>query len=122
VADAVVSIGMSLMVAAALFQVFDAVGIVFASALRGAGDTFWPGVLTVALSWGLIVGGGWALVRLAPGLGALGPWIAASAYITVLGVVLALRWQRGAWRAIRVLETPDQEAARIAAEHADGQR
>ena len=114
VADAVIAVGKSLMVAAALFQVFDAVGIVFASALRGAGDTFWPGVLTVALSWGLIVGGGWALVRLAPGLGALGPWIAASAYITLLGLVLALRWHRGAWRSIRVLETPEEEAARIA--------
>jgi MATE family multidrug resistance protein len=114
VADEVIAIGKVLMVAAALFQVFDAVGIVFASALRGAGDTFWPGVLTVVLSWTLIVGGGWALVRYAPGLGALGPWIGASAYIVALGVLLGLRWRRGAWRSIRVLETPAEEAARLA--------
>jgi MATE family multidrug resistance protein len=113
VADEVIAIGKTLMVAAALFQVFDAAGIVFASALRGAGDTFWPGVLTVVLSWALIVGGGWALVEFAPGLGPLGPWIGASAYIVALGVLLGVRWQRGAWRSIRVLETPAEEAARL---------
>jgi hypothetical protein len=26
--------------------------------------------------------------------------------------VLAVRWKRGAWRSIRVLETPEEEAAR----------
>jgi multidrug resistance protein, MATE family len=113
VADEVIAIGKTLMVAAALFQVFDAAGIVFASALRGAGDTFWPGVLTVVLSWALIVGGGWALVEFAPGLGPLGPWIGASAYIVALGVLLGVRWQRGAWRSIQVLETPAEEAARL---------
>jgi MATE family multidrug resistance protein len=113
VADEVIAIGKTLMVAAALFQVFDAAGIVFASALRGAGDTFWPGVLTVVLSWALIVGGGWGLVEFAPGLGPLGPWIGASAYIVALGVLLGVRWQRGAWRSIRVLETPAEEAARL---------
>lgn len=114
VASEVVAIGSRLMVAAAVFQVFDAVGIVFACALRGAGDTLWPGVLTVVLSWSLIVGGGVVLVRLAPGLGALGPWIAASAYIVALGIALAWRWRRGAWRSIRLLETPAEEAAREA--------
>ena len=114
VASEVVAVGSGLMVAAAVFQVFDAVGIVFASALRGAGDTLWPGVLTVVLSWSLIVGGGVLLVRQAPGLGALGPWIAASAYIVALGVALAWRWHRGAWRSIRLLETPAAEAAREA--------
>jgi MATE family multidrug resistance protein len=108
----VVEIGSRLMVAAAVFQVFDAVGIVFASALRGAGDTLWPGVLTVVLSWSLIVGGGVLLVRTAPALGALGPWIAASAYIVALGLALAWRWHRGAWKSIRLLETPAEEAAR----------
>jgi MATE family multidrug resistance protein len=118
VAAEVISVGATLMVAAALFQVFDAIGIIYASALRGAGDTLWPGVLTVVLSWGLIVGGGWGLVRLAPGLGALGPWIGASAYIVTLSIVLAARWHRGAWRTIRVLETPEEEAAREAGSRA----
>ena len=112
VAAQVVEAGASFMVAAAFFQVFDAVGIVLLGALRGAGDTLWPGIATVILSWSIIVGGGWLLVERAPGLGPLGPWIAASAYIAVLSVVLAVRWKRGAWRSIRILETPEEEAAR----------
>ena len=112
VAAEVVAVGSTLMVAAAVFQAFDAMGIVLLGALRGAGDTLWPGLATVGLSWSVIVGGGWLLVRQAPGLGPLGPWIAASAYIVVLAVVLLLRWRRGAWRSIRVLESPAEEAAR----------
>lgn len=111
-AGQVVAVGSALMVAAAVFQAFDGVGIVLLGALRGAGDTLWPGLVTVALSWTVIVGGGWMLVRLAPALGPLGPWIAASAYIILLAVVLVHRWTRGAWRSIRVLESPEAEAAR----------
>lgn len=113
VAAETVAIGSTLMVAAAFFQVFDAVGIVLIGALRGAGDTLWPGVMTIILSWSVIVGGGWALVRFAPGLGPLGPWIAASAYIALFAGILLWRWRRGAWRSIRVLETPEEEAARL---------
>jgi MATE family multidrug resistance protein len=113
VAAETIAIGSTLMVAAAFFQVFDAVGIVLIGALRGAGDTLWPGLMTIILSWSVIVGGGWALVRLAPGLGPLGPWIAASAYIALFAGILLWRWKRGAWRSIRVLETSEEEAARL---------
>ncbi|MFM8643042.1 MAG: MATE family efflux transporter [Phycisphaerales bacterium] len=112
VAAQVIEVGSSLMVAAALFQVFDAVGIVILGALRGAGDTLWPGLVTVFLSWTIIVGGGWLVTEHAPQLGPLGPWIAAGVYIAVLAGVLGFRWKRGAWRAIRILETPEEEAAR----------
>ena len=111
----VTALGATMMVAAALFQVFDGVGIVLLGALRGAGDTLWPGIASALLSWVVIVGGGWGLVHWAPGLGPMGPWLAASAFIILLAAVLAYRWTRGAWRAIRVLETPGEEAAREAA-------
>ncbi|MCA9286580.1 MAG: MATE family efflux transporter [Phycisphaerales bacterium] len=100
----IVTIGGQLLVCAAIFQAFDALGIVYMGALRGAGDTVWPGIVTVVLSWVMIVGGGWLLVRLAPGLQSLGPWIAAAAYIIVLGVAMAVRFERGRWRSIRLLE------------------
>jgi MATE family multidrug resistance protein len=111
----VIATGSTFMVAAAFFQAFDGIGIVLLGALRGAGDTLWPGLMTVALSWVLIVGGGWGLVTFAPGLGPLGPWIASTAYIVVMAGALMLRWRHGAWRTITVLETPEQEAAREAA-------
>ena len=100
----VVAIGSRLMICAAVFQTFDAVGIVYTGALRGAGDTMVPGVATIVLSWGLIVGLGAWLVHGRPELASVGPWIGASAYIVVYGVWMGARFERGAWRRIRLLE------------------
>ena len=36
----------------ALYSLFDMMNVIFAAALRGAGDTFYPLALTVVLSWG----------------------------------------------------------------------
>jgi MATE family multidrug resistance protein len=94
------------MICAAVFQTFDALGIVYAGALRGAGDTLVPGAVTVGLSWAVIVGFGWWLVENAPGLESLGPWIASAAYIIVLGVFLAFRFESGRWRTIQLLSGP----------------
>jgi MATE family multidrug resistance protein len=98
------AIGATIFICAAVFQTLDAVGIVYTGALRGAGDTIFPGVLTVVLSWGVIVGGGYAMVRLFPQLESTGPWIAATAYIAILGVVLAIRFERGGWKRLHLLE------------------
>jgi MATE family multidrug resistance protein len=106
VAAQVVAIGARLMICAAVFQTFDAVGIAYTGALRGAGDTLVPGIATIVLSWGLIVGLGQALVAGLPDLESVGPWVAASAYIIVYGVWMGVRFERGAWRGIRLLE-PD---------------
>jgi MATE family multidrug resistance protein len=104
VAAQVVAIGSRLMVCAAVFQTFDAVGIAYTGALRGAGDTLVPGVATIVLSWGLIVGLGYGLVVGWPSLESVGPWLAASAYIIIYGVWMGMRFERGAWRGIRLLE------------------
>ncbi len=113
-ATRIVSIAGGMLVFAAVFQTMDAVGIVYTGALRGAGDTVWPGVATAVLSWSLLVGGGVLLVRFAPELESRGPWLAATAYIVVYGIVMAVRFERGGWRSIRVLHDPVSEAARHA--------
>lgn len=97
-------IGAEIFICAAIFQTLDAIGIVYTGALRGAGDTIFPGVLTVVLSWTVIVGGGYAMVVLFPQLEATGPWIAATAYIAILGVVLAIRFERGGWKRLHLLD------------------
>lgn len=102
--EALLAVGGRVMIAAAVFQLFDAMAIVMVGALRGAGDTVWPGVLTVMLSWGCIVGGGHAMIALAPGLGSLGPWIGGAAYIVLLGVGLIWRFRRGAWKRIELVK------------------
>ena len=100
----IVDVGAQLMICAAVFQVFDAVGIIYTGALRAAGDTVWPGLVTMVLAWSCIVGLGWWLAVERPQWGAVGPWIGASAYIGAVGVALAWRFERGGWRSIRLLE------------------
>lgn len=102
--DQLVSVGASIMIAAAVFQLFDAVAITMSGALRGAGDVVWPGVVTLILAWGCIIAGGEAMIALAPELGSLGPWIAASAYIVLLGLFLLVRFMRGRWKSISLIE------------------
>jgi MATE family multidrug resistance protein len=104
VAAEVIAIGSRLMICAAIFQTFDAVGIVYTGALRGAGDTLVPGVATIVLSWSLIVGLGAWLAWNRPGWTSVGPWVGASVYIIVYGIWMALRFERGAWRRIGLLE------------------
>ncbi|MCW5763892.1 MAG: MATE family efflux transporter [Phycisphaeraceae bacterium] len=105
--DEMLRIGGQVMIAAAVFQVFDAVAIVMSAALRGAGDTVWPGIATVVLSWVSIVGLGHLLMWTSPGLGSIGPWIGASGYIVLLGVILLLRFMSGRWRSIRLTHGSD---------------
>jgi MATE family multidrug resistance protein len=97
-----VRVGSMILIAAAVFQMFDAIAVTITGALRGAGDTFVPSVLTIVLSWLLIVGGGHLAVELKPEWGAVGPWIFASAYIVVLGMCLLVRFRLGAWKRMKL--------------------
>ena len=107
--DELVRIGAIVMIAAAVFQVFDAMAIVMSGALRGAGDTVWPGVATIVLSWGCIVGLGHLFLEVAPGMGAAGPWTGAAAFIILLGTVLTARFLSGKWKTIKLID--DKPAA-----------
>lgn len=98
----VVRIGGSIMICAAVFQLFDALSITYNSALRGAGDTFIPSMIFVVGSWVIILGGGWTAARWFPDLGSLGPWIAASSFIVVTGIFLWYRWHRRRWMRINL--------------------
>lgn len=100
----VVGVGAAVMIAAAVFQVFDALAIVLSAALRGAGDTVWPGVATLILSWLCIPGAGWVLIEFAPRLGSIGPWAGASGYIVLLGLVLLVRFLGGRWRELSLVD------------------
>ncbi|GIK17361.1 MAG: MATE family efflux transporter [Planctomycetota bacterium] len=98
----VLRIGVGVMICAAVFQLFDGLAITYISALRGAGDTFVPSAFSIVAHWVIIMGGGYAAVRLFPRIGSLGPWIVASILIIVIGVYMALRWRGGRWKRIRI--------------------
>ena len=98
-------LGRWMLLCAAFWQTLDAVGIVLSGALRGAGDTTWPGVIMVALQWTILMGGGYLSLWLIPESASLGPWIAATMYILALGVAMAWRWKSGVWRNIKLIDT-----------------
>lgn len=102
--DLIVRIGGRILLCAAIFQAFDAVVIIYNGALRGAGDTFWPMILTIALSWAFQVGGGFAIVHAFPWLTSLGPWISASGFIITLAFLFCWRFESGRWRKIDLLQ------------------
>ncbi|MCA9271965.1 MAG: MATE family efflux transporter [Phycisphaerales bacterium] len=99
-----IEIGGWVLTIAAVFQIFDALGMSMNGALRGAGDTLIPGLAFIVLSWTILIGGGHLMVALRPDLGSIGPWIAAATYIIVLGVVLLVRFLGGKWKTMSVIE------------------
>ena len=99
-----IAIAAGLFVFAAVFQTLDALGTVYVHALRGAGDTLVPGLATVILAWTVIVGGGFFMRAYFPGLESKGPWFAATAYIVLLGVFVTIRFERGRWKDLHLLQ------------------
>ncbi len=89
--DAVISIGIKIIVLAAIYQVFDAATHIYNGSLRGAGDTLW---LAAVSAFGAIIvlgAGSLCFIMLFPELGALGPWSAAT--LSIITVGLANRWR-----------------------------
>ena len=93
-------IGAKVMICVSAFQLFDALGITYGSALRGAGDTIVPSVFFIVSHWIIVVGGGWWVATAYPQLGSIGPWIAGAVLIAVSSVFLWWRWNGRAWMRI----------------------
>jgi len=98
--DTVIAIGIRIFVLAAIYQVFDAATLIYNGSLRGAGDTLW---LAIVSAFGAIVVlgvGSLCIIKLFPGLGALGPWTGAT--ISIITVGLANRWRFKSNRWMRI--------------------
>jgi MATE family multidrug resistance protein len=93
----------TLLLFVAVYSVFDALSVVYASALRGAGDTVFPMVITLLSSWLIMVGpAAWILRSDAPTLGKL--WLTCAMNITFTGSCMFFRWRSGYWKTIRLAE------------------
>jgi MATE family multidrug resistance protein len=104
----VIRIGGTIIVMMAIYQIFDAMYVVYNGALRGAGDTLVPAIVLAALVWGVGLGGGyWAAVTW-PQYGVVSPWTVMTLYGALLGVFLMLRFLGGRWKRIR-LDRTDQK-------------
>ena len=92
----VLATGASLLLVAAVFQMFDGIQVVATGALRGLGDTRTPMLTNLAGHWvlGLPLGYG-----LSFWWGVIGIWIGLSTGLIVVGIILLGVW----WRRSRVL-------------------
>ena len=87
----------------ALYSLFDTMSIIFASALKGAGDTRFVMYVIVAVSlFVLVIPSYIGIVYLGYGL-YLG-WTFAALYVSLLGVSFYLRFLGGKWKGMRVIE------------------
>jgi multidrug resistance protein, MATE family len=87
----------------AVFAVFDGIGIVFSSAIRGAGDTKFAmlamGMLALV---GLIIPGYLVIEYFQISLYA--GWLVLTIYLMVLAIVFWLRFRAGKWKTMKVIE------------------
>lgn len=85
----------------AVYSVFDAMAVVFASALRGAGDTLFPMFLTMISSWLVMVLPSWLIVQsMSASVHLL--WLTCTAHIVLMGVAMLVRFLTGRWKQIHL--------------------
>jgi MATE family multidrug resistance protein len=88
----------------AFYSIFDMVNVICAGGLKGAGDTRFPMSATVVISWvAMLLPTWWFCVR--GGSSVYVAWAFATLYVVLLGVVMFVRYRRGAWKNLRVIES-----------------
>jgi len=103
----VLRIGTTLLVFAAIYQLFDSMFIIYNGALRGAGDTLIPAWVTGLAVWTIMLGGGYVMARYFPRFGVAGPWTLASIYGAFLGVFMLTRFRLIIPKAVAAEQTAD---------------
>src|SRR5690606_4681015 len=78
-----------------------AVGLVLSQALFGAGANVFVAVAELMLHFGLFVPGAW-LLGPTLGYGMEGVWVAATVYVSALGVVMGTKFFGQSWRKIKL--------------------
>ena len=89
----------------ALYCIFDTLNIIFASALKGAGDTRFVMYMLATVSLMVLVLPTYLVLVVFDG-GLYAAWIIASLYVVVLGFSFFVRFRGGRWKSMRVIEEP----------------
>ena len=97
----VIQLGANILLCAVAFQLFDGLGITFFGALRGAGDTHWPAGLTVFVLIAVFTPLSLGSVAYT-NLESLGPWLAGTVNVILLGLGFWWRFAQGTWREIDI--------------------
>ena len=94
----------------ALYSFFDAMAIIFGSAVRAAGDTVFSMIATCACAWGLLVIPTYLTWKFyQPSL--FWSWVWCSVYVIVLGFVFLARFLSGRWMTMSVIHTGETSSA-----------
>ncbi|MEJ2586907.1 MAG: MATE family efflux transporter, partial [Deltaproteobacteria bacterium] len=99
----IVNIGVVLMRFVAVFCLFDALNLVFSGALKGAGDTQFIMWTVGGLSLGVMILPVYVAIEIL-GAGLYTAWVLATTYISALGLTFWLRYRKGKWKRMRVIE------------------
>jgi MATE family multidrug resistance protein len=87
----------------ALYSIFDTMNVIFASALKGAGDTRFVMYMIVLVSAFVLVVPTYVLIMVM-GYGIMAAWTAATIYVILLGFMFFFRFLQGSWQRMRVIE------------------
>jgi MATE family multidrug resistance protein len=89
----------------AFYSLFDTGNIIFAGALKGAGDTRFVMYVSVFLNWIIMVIPSWVAVSFLSGSSRLyAAWLALSGYVCALAILFFVRFLAGKWKTMRVIE------------------
>ena len=92
----------TLLMFVAAYSLADGANIIYAYALRGAGDTRFVSLIAIGTSWPLMVIPSWLCWKY--GWGLFWAWGFATLWVVALAVAFALRFLGGKWRTMTVIE------------------
>ncbi|PIU49319.1 MAG: hypothetical protein COS92_07355 [Desulfobacterales bacterium CG07_land_8_20_14_0_80_52_14] len=100
----IMALGVILLRFVAAFSFFDALNLIFSSAIKGAGDTRFIMWTISALCLGVMIIPIYVAVEVM-GAGIYAAWTIATVYVCALGMAFMLRYRQGQWKRMRVIES-----------------
>jgi MATE family multidrug resistance protein len=89
----------------AAYSLLDATFMIFVSAIKGAGDTAFVLRVSLVLS-ALLASLSWLSVEVWE-FGVFGSWTLITAWVWIAAITFVVRFRRGKWRSMRVIESPE---------------
>jgi MATE family multidrug resistance protein len=102
--DSILPLARILLRLAAVYTLADATTVVFAGALRGAGDTTWVLIISGILHWIMAIGA-FVLIRVLV-VSPVAVWFCFIGFVVSMGAAMYLRYRHGAWERMRIVEAP----------------
>lgn len=89
----------------ALYSLFDAMNLIFSSALKGAGDTLFVMFMSTSLGFTIMVIPTWFVCQ-PGGSGLYAAWFFLTLFVVLMALCFLLRFLKGPWREMRVIQMP----------------